>query len=73
MGEGERTWEDVYQQIIERSLSRREGAIVLLHTRPAPAAGALPEIIKRLRAENARFVTVAELDRLRPARPDAVR
>ena len=61
--EDERTSADVYRQITERSLLHGDGAIVLLHTWPAPTAAALPDIIERLCAENARFVSVAELDR----------
>lgn len=60
-------WEDVQTpavvsaEIVRQSLAHGDGAIVLLHTWPAPTAEALSEIIERLRGGNARFVTLAEL------------
>jgi peptidoglycan-N-acetylglucosamine deacetylase len=59
--EEERKAGDVAAEIVHRSLRRGDGAIVLLHTWPAPTGAALTEIIERLRAANARFVTMAEL------------
>ena len=57
----EQTAAAVSAQIVRETLGRGDGAVVLLHTWPAPTAAALPEIIERLRAAKARFVTVAEL------------
>jgi peptidoglycan/xylan/chitin deacetylase (PgdA/CDA1 family) len=42
-------------------LQHGDGAVVLLHTWPAPTVDALPGIVKRLRASGARFVSVAEV------------
>jgi peptidoglycan/xylan/chitin deacetylase (PgdA/CDA1 family) len=59
-------WEDdrqatgVENDAVDRVLGNGDGAIVLLHTWPAPTVAALPRIIERLRAKGARFVTVAE-------------
>lgn len=60
-------WEDdrqatgVENDAVDRVLRHGDGAIVLLHTWPAPTVAALPRIIERLRANGARFVTVAEV------------
>ena len=48
-------------EIITRVKAQGDGAIVLLHSWPAPTAEALPRIINRLRAAGAAFVTVDEL------------
>lgn len=57
----ERTADEVENGIVGQAERRGDGAIVLLHTWPAPTAAALPGIITRLRAAGARFVTVADL------------
>jgi peptidoglycan/xylan/chitin deacetylase (PgdA/CDA1 family) len=60
-------WDDdrradaVENDTVERALGHGDGAIVLLHTWPAPTVAALPRIIERLQAKGARFVTVAEV------------
>jgi peptidoglycan-N-acetylglucosamine deacetylase len=59
-----RTAEAVADDAVGGALTHGDGAVVLLHTWPAPTAGALPDIIPRLTAEGARFVTVGELERL---------
>lgn len=57
-------WEDECQAselenaIVLQATKRGDGAIVLLHSWPAPTADALPGLIKRLRAGGFRFVTV---------------
>jgi peptidoglycan/xylan/chitin deacetylase (PgdA/CDA1 family) len=38
-----------------------DGAVVVLHTWPATTGEAVPEILDGLRADGARFVTVADL------------
>ena len=53
--------EDVENGAVDGVLHHGDGAIVLLHTWPAPTVAALPKIIERLRAEGARFVTVDEV------------
>ena len=57
-------WEDECQAaplenaIVEQAMKRGDGAIVLLHSWPAPTADALPGMINRLRAAGFRFVSV---------------
>ena len=46
------------------ALACGDGAVVLLHTWPASTAEALPAILERLAAADARFVVVDELERL---------
>jgi peptidoglycan-N-acetylglucosamine deacetylase len=50
-------------RVVDGVLSRRDGAVVLLHSWPAAVPGALRIIVESLRAVEARFVTVAELPR----------
>jgi peptidoglycan/xylan/chitin deacetylase (PgdA/CDA1 family) len=59
-----RTAEEVASDAIEGSLAHGDGVVVLMHTWPEPAAGALSSIISGLAADGARFVTVDELERL---------
>lgn len=59
-----RTGEAIAHDAVEGSLSRGDGAVVLLHTWPAPTADALPTILSELSGRGARFVTVDELERL---------
>ncbi|HEY1332115.1 MAG TPA: polysaccharide deacetylase family protein [Actinomycetota bacterium] len=60
-------WEDdttageVEQLIVERTLAHGDGAVVLLHTWPAPTLDALPGIIERLRSARVAFVGVDDL------------
>ena len=60
-------WEDdrqaagVENDVVEGVLGHGDGAIVLLHTWPAPTVDAIPGIVRRLLAEGARFVSVAEV------------
>ena len=46
------------------ALARGDGAVVLLHTWPASTADAIPAILERLAAADARFVAVDALERL---------
>ena len=46
------------------ALARGDGAVVLFHTWPASTAEAIPAILERLAAADARFVAVDELERL---------
>jgi peptidoglycan/xylan/chitin deacetylase (PgdA/CDA1 family) len=61
--EDARTASEVENRIVDQALERGDGAIVLLHSWPAPTARALPAILTRLRSAGARFVSVAELGR----------
>jgi peptidoglycan-N-acetylglucosamine deacetylase len=56
--EEEQTAEDVERLIVERTQQRGDGAVVLLHTWPAPTLAALPAIVRRLRDAGAAFQTV---------------
>jgi peptidoglycan/xylan/chitin deacetylase (PgdA/CDA1 family) len=58
--EEKQTVGEVERLIVERTLGRGDGAIVLLHTWPEPTLSALPAILGRLRSEGAEFVTVQE-------------
>lgn len=53
--------DDVENGAVRGVLRHGDGAIVLLHTWPAPTVAALPKIIERLQAEGARFVAVDEV------------
>jgi peptidoglycan/xylan/chitin deacetylase (PgdA/CDA1 family) len=57
-----RTASDVERDAVEGVLAHGDGAVVLLHTWPAPTGEALPAIIARLSDEGVRFVTVEELE-----------
>lgn len=59
--EDERTAQSVEDDTVDQTLAFGDGAIVLLHTWPAPTVAALPGILKRLRLAGAQFVTVGEL------------
>lgn len=48
-------------RVVQGTLARGDGAVVLLHGWPAPTAEALPGIVADLRRAGATFVTVAEL------------
>jgi peptidoglycan/xylan/chitin deacetylase (PgdA/CDA1 family) len=54
---------DVERDAVERTVERGDGAIVLLHTWPAPTAEALPTIVDRLADAGAAFVTVEDVVR----------
>jgi peptidoglycan-N-acetylglucosamine deacetylase len=60
-------WDDekvassVENDVVDGVLEHGDGAIVLLHTWPAPTVEALPGIVRRLATAGARFVTIAEL------------
>lgn len=64
--EGE-DWEDdqtvdvVERLVVERTLEWGDGAVVLLHTWPAPTLAALPAILRRLRDSGATFTTVDQM------------
>lgn len=60
-------WDDerlaggVENDVVDGVLHHGDGAIVLLHTWPAPTVQALPGIVRRLGSAGARFVTVDEV------------
>lgn len=62
-------WDDdklaanVENDVVDGVLRHGDGAVVLLHTWPAPTAESLPAILDRLAAAGARFVTVDEVAR----------
>jgi peptidoglycan/xylan/chitin deacetylase (PgdA/CDA1 family) len=56
-----RTGEQVADDAVEAALAHGDGAVVLLHTWPSPAAEALPRILDRLGDAGARFVTLEAL------------
>jgi peptidoglycan/xylan/chitin deacetylase (PgdA/CDA1 family) len=58
-----RTGADVESDAVEGVLAHGDGAVVLMHTWPAPTAEALPGVIERLSGAGARFVTVEDLGR----------
>jgi peptidoglycan/xylan/chitin deacetylase (PgdA/CDA1 family) len=58
-----RTAADVERDAVELTLEHGDGAIVLLHTWPAPTAEAFPGIVDRLARAGASFVTVEEIAR----------
>ncbi len=51
----------IEDDVVSKALARGDGAIVLLHTWPAPTLEALPAIVARLRKRGALFVTVDEV------------
>jgi peptidoglycan/xylan/chitin deacetylase (PgdA/CDA1 family) len=51
----------VAKDVVDDTLARGDGAIVLMHTWPRPTAIALPRIISTLRQHGAHFVRVDEL------------
>lgn len=57
----ERTARDVEATVVEEAVTHGDGAVVLLHTWPDQAVGALPGIVRRLRTRGATFVTPADL------------
>lgn len=59
--EDDRTADGVENDVVDGVLQHGDGAIVLLHTWPAPTVGALTPIVQRLRSAGCRFVTVAEV------------
>jgi endo-1,4-beta-xylanase len=59
--ENSQTAAAVQEAVLEGIRSHGDGAIVLLHTWPAPTLEALPGIIQELRTLATSFVTVAEL------------
>lgn len=59
--EPERTAGDVAHYVVDGALGHGDGAVVLLHSWPDQAVGALPTIVRKLRARGATFVTLDEL------------
>ena len=57
----ERTARDVEATVVEAAGTHGDGAVVLLHTWPDQAVGALPGIVPRLRARGATFVALDDL------------
>jgi peptidoglycan/xylan/chitin deacetylase (PgdA/CDA1 family) len=58
-----RTAADIERDAVELTLEHGDGAVVLMHTWPTPAAEALPAILARLSDAGARFVTIGDLER----------
>jgi peptidoglycan/xylan/chitin deacetylase (PgdA/CDA1 family) len=56
------TAEDVTRRTVDATVARGEGAVVLLHTWPAPAAGGLSGALGELAQVGADFVTVDQLE-----------
>jgi peptidoglycan-N-acetylglucosamine deacetylase len=56
-----RTAADLERDAVAGTLAHGDGAVVLLHTWPAPTAAALPVIVSRLTDAGATFSTVEEL------------
>ena len=54
---------DVEGDVVDGSVAHGDGAVVLLHTWPAPTADAVPRILARLSDAGASFVTLEELRR----------
>ncbi len=59
--EPERSARDVAATVVGGAIAHGDGAVVLLHTWPDPAVGALPAIVRRLRARGATFVRLDDL------------
>jgi peptidoglycan/xylan/chitin deacetylase (PgdA/CDA1 family) len=59
--EPDRTPAQIERSAVEGALAHGDGAVVLMHTWPAPTGDALPRIIERLGAAGVRFVGVDEL------------
>jgi peptidoglycan/xylan/chitin deacetylase (PgdA/CDA1 family) len=59
--ENDATGRQVEADVADRALEHGDGAIVLLHTWPAPTLEALPGIVARLREHGAVFVGVDEV------------
>lgn len=57
-----RTGTQVEDDAVDGALAHGDGAVVLLHTWPGPAAQALPGIVTRLAGAGARFVTLEALE-----------
>ena len=56
-----RSPDDVEEAVVGGAMAHGDGAIVLLHAWPATTARALPRILRRLQAAQARLVTLDEL------------
>ncbi len=56
-----RSGADVERDAVDGALEHGDGAVVLLHTWPAPTGDALPGIVDRLSERGARFVTLEGL------------
>jgi peptidoglycan/xylan/chitin deacetylase (PgdA/CDA1 family) len=52
----------VVDAVVDTVRAHGDGAIVLMHSWPPPVRHALPDVLDRLAAEGARFVTIDELD-----------
>lgn len=59
--EESRTAREVAEDVLAGTHAVGDGAVVLFHTWPDATADALPSVLERLRGEDARLVTVAEL------------
>ena len=59
--EPERTARDVQATAVEGARAHGDGAVILFHTWPDQAVGAIPGIVRRLRARGATFVALDDL------------
>ena len=69
--EPERTARDVATTVVQGALAHGDGAVVLLHSWPDQAVGAIPAIARRLQAHGATFVGIDELPERAIPRRDA--
>jgi peptidoglycan/xylan/chitin deacetylase (PgdA/CDA1 family) len=69
--EPERAARDVAATVVGGVVAHGDGAVVLLHTWPDQAVGALPGVVQRLRARGASFVTLDDLPKRAVPRRDA--
>jgi len=65
-----RTREDLVARVVDGATRHRDGAVVLLHTWPDPTFAGVPDVVTRLSAAGATFVTVDELDDVPNGIPD---
>ena len=57
----DRTVDQMVTDVVDKTIARGDGAIVLMHTWPAVTVAALPRILDGLSAAGVRFVKVDEL------------
>ena len=56
-----RTRDELVERVVDGAVRHGDGAVVLMHTWPDPTCAGLPDIVERLAATGASFVTVDEL------------
>jgi peptidoglycan/xylan/chitin deacetylase (PgdA/CDA1 family) len=59
--EPSRSARDVQATVVDGAVAHGDGAVVLLHSWPDQAVGAIPGIVRRLRARGATFVPIGDL------------